>query len=116
MPKMGDVLRGFTKRVAVQVIRRDVVDNESRETILELPSISMMLVPMPAQKIAIKPEGERKWKWWDCLSSTELQLGWYVKTLNDGKKFEVMEKSDWSQAGFFGYQLLEAPTAAGETA
>ena len=67
---------------------------------------------MPAQKIAIKPEGQRTWKWWSGISSVELKLGWKIKLdrdRNPEKSYEVMSVSDWSQARVWNYDFAETP-------
>lgn len=109
MPNMRAPLRGLGRRVSVQLIKQKVVDHEAVQAGVDLERASMVLVPMPARKIAIKPEGQRKWKWWEATSTARLELGWYVKQDRDAKLFEVMEASDWGQARVYQYELAEAP-------
>lgn len=109
MPNMAEGLRGFTRRTKVQVVKQKVQDHESVEAGVELEEISIVLTPMPPQRIAIKPEGQRHWKWWSGTSKTKLELGWMLRDPRGGKVFEVLEESDWRQAGFYSYGLAEAP-------
>lgn len=109
MPNMAEGLRGLTRRTKIQVIKQKVVDHEAVEAGVDLEEISIVLTPTPAQKIAIKPEGQRAWKWWTGSTTAKLDLGWMLRDPKDGRLFEVMEKSDWGQAGFFVYELTEAP-------
>lgn len=110
MPNMREALRGLTKRTGVQIIKQKLVDGEAVQQGQELERASIVMVPMPARKISIKPEGQRTWKWWDCTSTVKLELGWNLKDDRDPSRvFEVMELSDWSQAGVYAYELAENP-------
>lgn len=103
-------LRGIGRRVSVQVIKQKVVDGEAVQAGVELERASIVLTPMTPRKIAIKPEGQRTWKWWTGTSTLKLELGWYLKPDRDLKKlYEVMEVSDWGQARVFLYDFAEAP-------
>lgn len=112
MPHMRDALRGLTRRVTAQVIKQKVVDHEAVQDPRDILRASLVLMPMPARKIAIKPEGQRTWKWWEATSSIPLELGWYLKIDKDRKVkrlYEVMEESDLSQARVYAYEFAEAP-------
>lgn len=110
MPNMRDGLRGFGRRISVQVIKQQVVDREAKQTHIDLMRASIVITPMPARKIAVKPEGQRHWKWWSGISSVKLELGWFLKPDRDGKKlYEVMEDEDWGQARIYAYGFAETP-------
>lgn len=110
MPNMRDALRGIGRRVTVQVIKKKVIDREAVQQATDLMRATIVLVPMPARKIAIKPEGQRAWKWWSGTSSVKLELGWFLKVDRDGGKlYEVMEDEDWGQARIYAYGFAEAP-------
>lgn len=109
MPKMRDALRGMTRRVTVQVIEQKVIDREAVQEPVDALRGSMVLTPMPARKIVIKPEGQRTWKWWDAVTNLKFKLGSFVKVDRYSQLFEVMELEDWSQAGIFKYQFAETP-------
>lgn len=110
MPSMRDALRGMGRRVTVQVIKQQVVDHEAVQAPRDLMRVTMVLAPMPAQKLAIKPEGQRKWRWWQGHSTAKLEVGWYIKLDRDGGViYEVLERENWRQAGIYNYQLAESP-------
>lgn len=110
MPNMKDALRGIGRRVSVQIIKQKIVDHEAVQKPVDLMRVTIVLVPMPARKIAIKPEGQRLWKWWSGTSSVKLELGWYLKADKDGKRlYEVLEEEDWGQARIYAYGFAEAP-------
>lgn len=110
MPNMRDATRGLTRRVTGQVIRQKVEDHEAVQNPIDLLRASVVLTPMTPRKIAIKPEGQRKWKWWTGTSTTRLELGWYLKPDKDKRLiYEVMEVADWKQARVWIYDFAEAP-------
>ena len=110
MPNMRDALRGIGRRVSVQIIKQKIVDHEAVQDGIDLLRASIVIVPMPARKIAIKPEGQRTWKWWSGTSSKKLELGWFLKADKDGKRiYEVMEEEDWGQARIYAYGFAESP-------
>jgi hypothetical protein len=110
MPKMRQALKGLGRRVSCQVIKKKVLDHEAVQQGIALQRASILLSPMPARKIAVKPEGQRTWKWWSGISRTQLELGCFLKPDKDSRKlYEVMDSEDWSQAGIFNYGLAEAP-------
>lgn len=110
MPNMRVALRGMGRRVSVQVIKQKVVDHEAVQAGVELARCSIVLVPMPARKIAIKPEGQRLWKWWTGTSTVKLELGWYLKPDKESKiMYEVLAEDDWGQARVRTYDFAEAP-------
>lgn len=110
MPNMRDALRGLTRRITVQVIKQKIVDAEAVQDPRDLLRASIVLMPLSARKIAIKPEGQRIWKWWEGTSSVKLEVGWYLKPDKDGKKlYEVMADSDLSQARVYAYEFAESP-------
>ncbi|MES2155470.1 MAG: hypothetical protein V4510_10080 [bacterium] len=113
MPNMRQALRGLGRRVSVQVIKQKVVDFEAVQDHRDLLRASVVLLPMPARKLMVKPEGQRSWKWWEGTSSVRLELGWFLRVDKDRRKvYEVMEVSDLSQARIYAYQFAEAPREA----
>jgi hypothetical protein len=110
MPNLRQALKGIGRRVSVQIIKQQVVDFEAVQTGIDTERATLVMVPSPARKIAIKPEGQRKWKWWEVRTGTRLELGWYLKADRDsGKLYEVMEDESIPQTRVYAYQLAEAP-------
>lgn len=64
------------------------------------------LQPLPPRLLAMKPEGERSWKWW--MLWTEKLLGVddvLVDSEND--KYRVMSVGNWIGGGYREYHLLQ---------
>lgn len=110
MPNMRQALKGLGRRVSAQVIKQKVVDREAVQDPRDVLRASVVLMPMPAQRIAIKPEGQRTWKWWTGTSTVKLELGWFIKVDRDGGHlYEVMSHADLGQARVHAYDFAEAP-------
>jgi len=107
-PKMQQALRGLNSQVQFAILTKSVDDFEVKETQLDVQRLAAVMVPMQTQKILIKPEGQRSWKWWEIYTTKQLNLDWLLQD-TQGKKYRIMGVSDWKQAGFYVYELTEAP-------
>jgi hypothetical protein len=105
-PDVSDAFWGLTEPTRFQVATRVPVDYEASETLAPPVTFDGILQPETTQKLLVKPEGERRWKWFRLYTTQELALGDAV-TAYDGKTYQVMSKDDWSQGGHFAYELTE---------
>jgi hypothetical protein len=110
LPNVKEALKGWTKRVQFTIIKKKVTDFEVQEDTVTSPKISAMMQPVTAQKLLLKPEGQRQWKWWSIWTDTKmkLQLDWTLKD-NQGKTYRIMEFTDWKDSGYYAYELVEGP-------
>ncbi len=67
--------------------------------------------PMKPQEVALKPEGQRTWKWETLLAVADLILKPDDIVKFDGQPYRVMGKSDWKEYGFVQYDLAQDFTA-----
>ena len=63
-PDVSDAFWGWTSPVTLQLVTQTIVDYEAVETAAGAVAFQGVLQPMPAQKLLVKPEGQRTWKWW----------------------------------------------------
>jgi hypothetical protein len=109
IPNMRQALRGWTKRLTIQIIKREIADHEVVEEVVAPQVISAVILPMKAREISIKSEGERTWLWWTMHTTESLMLGWTFIDVDTGKRYRVMASEDYSQGGFYKYDLVQRP-------
>lgn len=105
---MKDALFGFTRRVELARVSKASVDHEVVETKADVKWFSAVLQPLSPQKLQVKPEGQRQWKFWDAWSTESLINDDIVKDRCQ-KEYRVMSRQDWSEAGYYFYELVEKP-------
>ena len=109
-PAFGNEFSNWEQPVTFNVITKTIVDHETVETSTSI-SGSGVVYTSNAQEIALKPEGQRTWKFYHLITAvTELQLDDIIQC-NDNKRYRIMGKEDWSQAGFYDYDMTEAYNA-----
>jgi hypothetical protein len=108
MPNMASTITGFEDTMQFTIVVKETVDHELDES-SKTPVILWFegnVQPMSPRKLMIKPEGQRKFKWWELFTDLEMAVDTIIKDRN-GLQYRVMASSDWSQAGFYQYQLIE---------
>lgn len=110
IPSMADVLSGFEETIGFQIVKKTVVDHDLVETSKVVPPLYFegVLQPIQPQKLIVKSEGERKFKWWTLFADMRLEPDYVVKD-QQGLIYRVMSVTDWRQAGYFQYELIEGP-------
>ena len=110
MPQMQSTIFGFEETIQFQIVVKTVVDGDVAESSKVKPVLWFegSLQPMKSSALLIKPEGERKFKWWVLFTDLELAKDDVIKD-EDGRIYRVMGTGDWSQAGFGQYELIEGP-------
>lgn len=81
-------------------------DHEISEDLSDVEPFDGIFYQHTAQEISWKPEGQRQWIWWHLITSKELALDDLV--LKDGVKYRVWQKTNWTQAGFWEYEIGES--------
>lgn len=107
-PNVNSVFSNWTSPVQLRLVSRSVSDFEAKETTLDVVPFEAVMQAMRNQQVDRKPEGERQWKWWDVWTDKKIALDSVVQDQN-GAQFRVRSVNDWSQAGFFKYEMTEKP-------
>jgi hypothetical protein len=108
LPQLGSVLNGWTKPSQMRVVTQSAVDFELKETVDAVEWFEVLLTPMTARKVDRKPENLRTWKWWEAYTTANMKVDTVVQD-PDGLQFRVQDKNDWSEAGFFRYDIVQQP-------
>ena len=107
LPQMGGILPAWQNTMKLKKVTETIVDFESVKTTVDFV-FEGVFQPMPAREISHKPEGERNWKWWSLWVRPGMSIknGDIIEDFN-GLKFKVEKNTDWSQAGYIKYDLVE---------
>ena len=108
IPYLGNALKGWVKDTNITIITQTVVDHETVET-ESTTTYPANFQPMPAAKVARKPEEQRTWKWWSVIiqDKTVLLSTDDIIQNDSGKKFRIEQANDWRESGFTKYEAVE---------
>lgn len=98
----------LTDPIVFTLVQTAAVDFEAIDTPQRDIYFDGMLQPMKPRDLLIKPEGERKWKWWMLFTEQELQPGNILQD-ESGSSYRVMSTVRWDLAGYRGYEIIQAP-------
>jgi hypothetical protein len=110
---MTDAFSGLTQQVQFAVLNKTQLNYNTIETIEAVSYFQASLQPLHPQQLAIKPEGQRMWKWYSMWCKNEIPMDNYIRDAQ-GLQYRVMSKSDWSQAGYIEYQIVQSSTVLSE--
>jgi hypothetical protein len=105
-PDVSEAMWGLTSPTQFKIVRRDVSDYEPEDLVAAARIFDGVLQPLTPQRLAIKPEGMRNWKWWTLWTNIALSNGDFVVD-DENRSFMVMSVSDWRKAGFIEYEVTE---------
>ena len=107
-PDMSEVVDSFSETIKFACIGKSIDDFEIVEKTKDVVEFEGVMQPIPARKLAIKPEGQRSWKWWTLWTETLLNLDDVVRD-EDGRQYRVMTQSDWRRGGYLQYEIVQGP-------
>ena len=113
LPQVGEVLPSWFQPLTFDLVTKVVVDYEVQEGIQTITTQGVRQ-PMSAQQLAIRPEGQRAWKWETihCLPDVKLKVDDII--IFDGVKYRVMERWNWAEYGYLEYHICQAYENSGE--
>lgn len=106
MPNLAEVLWDWDIAVELKLVKKNIADFEVDETSIVDRIFRGVIQPMPPQKLMIKPEGQRYWKFWELWTAQSLSVDDIILD-PDGKTYRVTSRDDWKRAGYFHYELTE---------
>lgn len=110
MPNMVTTIFGLEQTIVFQLVEKTIVGMDLVETTKVRPELFFegVIQPIHPKELLVKPEGERKFQWWNLITDLQLEVDQIIKD-EKGSIYRVMSSNDWSQAGFYTYQLTEGP-------
>lgn len=108
LPDMSGAFWNLTEPVQFNVVKTTAVDFEAVDTLENQIVFDGHLQPLPARELMIKPEGERKFKYWNLWTEQELKMDAIVQD-EEGAQYRVLKKTDWRTSDFQQYEIVQAP-------
>lgn len=113
MPNLSSTIKGFQRILKFQITVKTVVggtvaENSKTNTTLWFQG---SIFPMKPREVMVKPEGQRRFKFWKLYTVTELMLDWRL-TDPEGLNYLVMAKQDYRQGGMFIYDIIQGTDIA----
>jgi len=105
-PNLAEAMWDWDSAATLKLVKKNISDFEVAEGKVVDTLFRGVLQPMPPQKLMIKPEGQRGWKFLELWTTQFLELDSIVED-QDNRTFRVMTKDDWKGAGYFHYELTE---------
>ncbi len=112
LPSVQSAIFDFFRPMIFTKIVKTIV----RANLVETPTsfnTKGMLQPLGPQKLQMKPEGQRKWKWKQLHVLPDIDLTPDDKITILGVEFRVMDKYEWAEYGYLEFHVVEGYT--GET-
>ncbi len=108
MPNVSDAFWDWTVPVQFKVITTVVADFEVAETPINAVTFEGVLEPLGPRKLLVKPENQRRWKWWTIWATFQMNPGQVVED-PEGLQYRIMSVSDWRNGGHIEYEAVQAP-------
>lgn len=106
MPDVSDALLDWFQAMTFIIITKTIVNFKTVESKSEV-SFQGVIQPLSPQRVMMKPEGQRTWKWWQLHSDTTINLSPDDQVEYLDQTYRVMGKRDHSLSGFYEYELVQ---------
>ena len=111
MPQVNDVIEGWTCEILSnqrrQLLKDGVITNVN--TYIKMRGT---IQPLKAEDIALKPEEQRSWAWYQIHVTTEFdRLKNNQVIYVDKRPYKVMARKDYTRNGYNEYHIIEDFTA-----
>lgn len=102
LPNMSGALLSWFQKITFILITKEIVDFDLVEVERKV-CFDGVRQPLSPQKLSMKPEGQRAWKWEQIHALPSVKLKIDDRMNFNGEKFRVMERLDYSEYGYIEY-------------
>lgn len=106
IPNVVAAISGLLQPVTLGRVQKQVVDGFVQEVVTTMRTRGARQA-FTATQLAIRPEGERAWRWNVLHFPSDIILATDDKILYNGVPFRVMEILDYREYGYMRYNVVE---------
>lgn len=106
LPYVGTALYGLLQPMTFTTIAKSVYQGLVTELQTNV-SVRCSRQPFSPQRLALKPEGQRAWRWELLFADPSLVLSPDDRVIFGGRPYRVMAKYDYKEYGYVQYEIAE---------
>lgn len=106
LPNMGATVASYFQNLVIGLLTKSIVNNRVQEVTTNYETKGT-IQPLTQEELAIKPEGERSWKWQMLHCQPSLSLKTDDIALIKGIRYRVMGRKGYTDYGYVRYELVE---------
>lgn len=111
LPSVRSTIIGWFRPLIVNKITKSVVDFEIQEVSKDIRCMGV-IQPFGPNQLKLKPEGQRSWEWKMLHTTSDIHLENDGRFKIAGVPYRVMSNQDFSEYGYFTYELVRDYTKA----
>lgn len=105
-PTARSTIYGWFRPIELVQVRKEQIDFETIETLVPLKTLGVVQ-PLSITRLAIKPEGQRAWKWWQISATPDLELKADEVISYRGTKLRIMGQLPFEANDVVQYEAVE---------
>lgn len=106
LPNMAGTLNGWMRPLKVGIVTKTQENFQVKESVRNFESAGV-IQPFSPRQLAIKPEGERSWKWVMLHCVASLKMTTDDAPIINGVRYRVMGVFPYGDYGFLQYELVQ---------
>jgi hypothetical protein len=106
LPQMGSAVSAWMQPLKFTLVGKQIVDHIETENYVEKNTFGFR-APLKPQELAIKPEGQRAWRWEHVIALPSCVLSVDDIIVFNDLRYRVMSKANYTEYGFLDYQICE---------
>ena len=111
VPDVGGALLDWFQPMTFGIVTK-IEGIQVQETVEEI-AFRGVIQPMDGRTLMQKPEGERKWNWFQVHAEPQLSLNIDDTIVYLGTQYRVMKYKDFSLYGYAYFEIVEDYTGSG---